>query len=712
MPQVAPLGPGDPTELGPFVLTGRIGEGGQGVVYLGENEAGERAAVKLLHVKFSGDATARSRFARELRAAQRVAGFCTAGVVAADLEGDTPYIASEYIEGRSLRETVESDGPLTGAELERLAIGTATALIAIHHAGIVHRDFKPDNVLLAEDGPRVVDFGIARIVDTTGTVTSRAVGTPAYMAPEQISGEPVGPPADVFAWGSTMAFAATGTAVFGGSSIAAVLNRILNHDIDMSLLPPQIREVVRACLTKAAADRPTADEILLRLLGRPGSGSASDDVLAEGAQAANPETGVSLIPAYRDDADSAARTGPDAADADDDAAVEDAEDDAAGRTGGERADGETPGESTDTDWVAIFRGAAAPPPGAARAPTYPRVPPVGAADDQPRTVRFGTPPGRPPARPRTAGNRARWIAVITTVVALLATGGTVMASRMGLIPGGNAGPSGGAGTSTSQDPGTAPRLVSVADKAKDTGTLTIGVKGDLPGVGHQPSAGAAFVGLEIDVARYVAGKLGVQPSGITFRRISRGERAGLLKNGQVDMVVATYAYDQSREDMVTFAGPYYVAHTDVLVSSGSGISDLSDLAGRRVCAPQGSMSFSAVATAAGKLVAVPAENYAVCMDMLTAGTVDAVPGDDLILAGFAARVTGMKLSVLGLDLSDERYSVGLPPKDVKACMAVRDAVAEMYADGTMRSLLAKYFRNVDFVPEEATPPAIPCSGAA
>src|SRR5690606_4562865 len=208
MPQISPLVAGDPTQLGSFRLTGRIGEGGQGIVFLGVNQHGERAAVKLLHVKFSGDKSARSRFARELRAAKRVASFCTARVVEADLDGDTPYIASEYIDGRALRDIVETDGPLTGTALDRLAIGPATALTAA-------------------DGPRVVDFGIARIIDSTGTITSRAIGTPAYMAPEQIAGDDIGPFTDVFAWGATITFAATGTSVFEGSSIAIVLNKIL-----------------------------------------------------------------------------------------------------------------------------------------------------------------------------------------------------------------------------------------------------------------------------------------------------------------------------------------------------------------------------------------------------------------------------------------------------------------------------------------------------
>nr|BFE81834.1 hypothetical protein GCM10020093_044350 [Planobispora longispora] len=212
MPDMEPLRPGDPPRLGDYELKGRLGEGGQGVVYLGESGKGERAAIKLLHVRFTGMAHARSRFARELAAARRVEAFCTARVLDADLDGETPYIASELIDGPSLRQVVGRDGPLTGEALEKLAVGTITALAAIHHAGIAHRDFKPDNVLLAPDGPRVVDFGIAKIIDESGTITTRAVGTPAYMAPEQIAGEEVGCPADVFAWGSTMVFTATGQA--------------------------------------------------------------------------------------------------------------------------------------------------------------------------------------------------------------------------------------------------------------------------------------------------------------------------------------------------------------------------------------------------------------------------------------------------------------------------------------------------------------------
>jgi ABC-type oligopeptide transport system substrate-binding subunit/serine/threonine protein kinase len=307
MPKATPLLSGDPERLGPYELTGRLGEGGQGTVFLGtassggdspgdDSAAGGAAggdglvAVKLLHARLTGDAKARSRFAAEVAVAQRVAPFCTARILDADVEGGTPYIVSEYIDGKSLQDTVSAEGPRRGTALDQLAIGTITALTAIHQAGVVHRDFKPSNVLLAAGGPRVIDFGIARALDATGTVSQTAVGTPAYMAPEQISGTGVGPAADVFAWGCTMAFAAGGRPPFGLDSIPAVMNRIINLPPDLSMLGPPLYDIVAQCLAKDSSARPTAQDILLRLLGHAGPGPqaprAAASMLTEGAQAA------------------------------------------------------------------------------------------------------------------------------------------------------------------------------------------------------------------------------------------------------------------------------------------------------------------------------------------------------------------------------------------------------------------------------------------
>ncbi|WP_242886580.1 ABC transporter substrate-binding protein [Actinomadura litoris] len=307
MAEVAPLRAGDPAHLGPYRLTGLLGEGGQGTVFLAEDEPGHRVAVKLLHARFSGDAKARSRFAAEVAVAKRVSPFCTARVLDSDVEGDRPYIVSEFIDGPSLSEVLAAEGPRTGADLDRVAIGTMTALAAIHQAGVVHRDFKPANVLLAPDGPRVIDFGIARALDATGTLSSTAIGTPAYMSPEQISGARVGPPADVWAWAATMAYASSGRPAFGQDSIPAVMHRILNMPPDLGALAEPLRGLVAGCLAKDPALRPQSQHVLaylLRLAGslpEPGAASGAGDagephdstILNQGAEAAAESAGLS-----------------------------------------------------------------------------------------------------------------------------------------------------------------------------------------------------------------------------------------------------------------------------------------------------------------------------------------------------------------------------------------------------------------------------------
>ncbi|TMR28380.1 serine/threonine-protein kinase [Actinomadura geliboluensis] len=256
-----PLDAADPTRLGGWELLARLGAGGQGSVYLGrpvDPAAGPpRVAVKLLHARLLGDADARERFVRELALLQRVAGFCTAQMLAADTAGDRPYIVSEYVPGPSLRALVLAEGPRAGADLDRLAISSVTALSAIHRANVAHRDLKPQNVLMGPDGPRVIDFGIARAFAAGATLTSQVVGTPAYMAPEQFAGR-AGPAADLFAWAGTLLFAATGRDPFAGGPLPAVMYRILHETPDLRVLPAPLAEVAAACLAKDPADRPAA----------------------------------------------------------------------------------------------------------------------------------------------------------------------------------------------------------------------------------------------------------------------------------------------------------------------------------------------------------------------------------------------------------------------------------------------------------------------
>lgn len=269
MTDLAPLRADDPSHVGAYELLGRVGEGGQGSVFLGVSPSGERVAVKLLR-QSPGTEEGRTGTApgplREIEILRRVAPFCTAQVVETGMLGTRPYIISEYIAGPTLQQVVDTEGPLREARLRRLAVGTMTALSAIHRTGVVHRDFKPSNVLLGRDGPRVIDFGIARALDASAT-GSGVVGTPPYMAPEQLESALVGPPADLFAWGSTMVFAATGKPPFGVDSIPAIVNRILHRDPDLGDLDGDLRDLVGECLSKDPGQRPAAKDALLRLLG-------------------------------------------------------------------------------------------------------------------------------------------------------------------------------------------------------------------------------------------------------------------------------------------------------------------------------------------------------------------------------------------------------------------------------------------------------------
>nr|WP_185033614.1 serine/threonine-protein kinase [Actinomadura coerulea] len=258
------MGPDDPRGLGGYTLVGRLGEGGQGVVYLGRDGDGELVTVKLLRGGVAAGQRARSRFAKEADAALRVAGRHTARVLDADMTGDRPYIVSEFVEGPSLQHVVADRGPLSPPRLRKLALRTAAALAAIHRAGIVHRDFKPGNVLLGPDGAKVIDFGIARAADAA-PLTTGPVGTPAYMAPEQIEDEPVGPPADVFAWGAAMVFAATGRPPFGTGPSAAVMRRVTSRKPDLGDMQGPLRELAARCLDKNPAARPTASQIVRAL---------------------------------------------------------------------------------------------------------------------------------------------------------------------------------------------------------------------------------------------------------------------------------------------------------------------------------------------------------------------------------------------------------------------------------------------------------------
>ena len=262
-PEPEPLRPRDPERVGGYTLVGRLGVGGMGVAYLARDAGGREVALKLVHAGLADHEEFRARFIREVAAARRVPDRHTARVVDADVLADPPWLATEYFRCWTLAQQVPRFGPLTAEDAGTLACRLAEALAAMHAAGLVHRDLKPSNILLAPDGPRVIDFGIARAADLASlTTTGRLPGTPGYMAPEQVEGHPTGPPADVFALGACLVYATTGTSPFWDGSPATLMYRTVHTEPDLGTMPEALRAVTLRCLAKDAGERLTAAELV------------------------------------------------------------------------------------------------------------------------------------------------------------------------------------------------------------------------------------------------------------------------------------------------------------------------------------------------------------------------------------------------------------------------------------------------------------------
>jgi serine/threonine protein kinase len=291
---VQPLRRWDPEQIGGYVLLGRLGAGAMGQVYLGRSAAGRLVAVKTIKTELAEEPDFRTRFGQEVAAARRVSGAFTAAVIAADSEADVPWLATVYVPAPSLSMLIRTCGPLAVPAVRWLAAGCAEALESIHGVGLVHRDLKPSNVLVSPDGPRVIDFGVARAAERIQlTVTRGSVGTPAYMAPEQARDTRQATSAsDIFALGATLLFAATGHAPYQGETVVDVLVRLATEPPDLTGVPAELAEIVGACLERDPRNRPTSASVLARLAPELGAD-------AEASSAPLPSAALSLIEEYR-----------------------------------------------------------------------------------------------------------------------------------------------------------------------------------------------------------------------------------------------------------------------------------------------------------------------------------------------------------------------------------------------------------------------------
>jgi len=286
------LQPGDPQLIGPYRLVGQLGCGGMGRVFLGLSAGGRPVAVKVIRAELAADQEFRVRFGREVAAARRVGGLFTALVVDADVDGPVPWLATAYVSGPALSDAIARHGPMSARPALALAAGLAEGLSAIHAAFVVHCDLKPSNVLLAQDGPRVIDFGISRAAEAASvTGTGLVVGSPGFMSPEQAMGGVIGPPSDVFSLGAVLAFAATGRGPFGEGSRPELAYRLVYSDPNLDQLPAELRSLVRHCLAKEPAERPTADELLAEVAAlQPAAGCLSEAAIGAFAEYLAPHT--------------------------------------------------------------------------------------------------------------------------------------------------------------------------------------------------------------------------------------------------------------------------------------------------------------------------------------------------------------------------------------------------------------------------------------
>ncbi|WP_407560096.1 serine/threonine-protein kinase [Streptomyces sp. 184] len=568
----------DPKRLGEFRLLARLGSGGMGRVYLGQSPGGMQVAIKVIREDFAEDADVLIRFRREVATVRVVRSPYTARLVGASLDVPPYWLATEFVPGPTLLKASRGT-PLEPTLCMGLFAALAEALAAVHGHGVVHRDVKPHNVILAPGGPQLIDFGIARAAEHTQlTRTGQMPGTPGYTAPEVLLGGEAGPAADVFALGATMAAGATGRSPYGGGEWPAVSYRVVHGEIDVDGVESGLAELIRQCVARDPARRPDPLEIVRRC--------GVTRALAE-------------LPAYR------------------------------------RLTGVAP-------------------------PTL-------------------------PAPPRRRGS--------LMATAALAVGALAVATTVWLLP------SGGDGATAGDSP-TECATDSSAESGSGDGrgrkSLTIGIMPDQSNMSYCDRDGE-YVGFEVDVARYIAGELGVEAEDITWRELSATERTSLLVRGKVDFVVASYEITDARKEQVNFAGPYLSARQDLLMRADDRAPDATDLNDMRLCAVAGSTSAQVVKEggAPGADLTERASSTE-CLTALDKGEVDALTTDDSLLVGYATHGgNASDYRLAGLELSAEHfYGVGVPKGETELRDDIDKAVEQMIADGSWAVFAERYLGGV------------------